>query len=81
MKITDIRLTGPVYIPTRQCEDAINILPAVMSYSFCEISTDEGITGLTIGKSGSLYKALIEEMLKPYVIGEDRGSHERHKHY
>ena len=45
MKIIDVKLTDPVYIPFRQMADAINTLPTAMTYTFLQISTDEGKIG------------------------------------
>lgn len=77
MKITDIKLSDPVYVPARQMADAINILPIVTAYTFLYVFTDEGITGIGPARSGALDKALIEELLKPYVVGEDPLNSER----
>jgi len=77
MKITDIKITDPVYIPIRQTQDAINTLPTVSSYSFCQIFTDDGVTGLGLARSGNLYRVFVEEILKPYIIGEDPMNNER----
>ena len=77
MKITDIQLSDPVYVPARQMADAINILPIVTAYTFLYVFTDEGITGIGPARSGALDKALIEELLKPYVVGEDPLNSER----
>lgn len=77
MKITDVRLSEPIYIPFRQMTDAINILPTVMPYSFVYLSTDEGVTGLSLTSGGALNKTLIEGSLKPYLIGENPLNNER----
>ena len=50
MKIIDVKLSDPVYIPVRQMTDAINVLPATMTYTFLQVFSDEGITG--IGSAG-----------------------------
>ena len=71
MKITDVQLSDPAYIPFRQMADAINVLPTAMSYSFLQVFTDEGITGIGPAHGGALNRAIIEGMLKPQVIGED----------
>ena len=72
MKITDVRLSDPVYIPFRQMADAINILPTAMPYSFLKVSTDEGITGIAPTGGGELEKVVIEGVLKKQVIGEKK---------
>lgn len=77
MKITDVKLSDPVYVPFRQMTDAINVLPTVMTYAFLQISTDEGVTGLGLAEGGALNRMLIEDMLKPQVIGEDPLNNER----
>jgi len=69
MKITDVKLSDPVYIPVRKMTDAINVLPDVMAYRFLRVFTDEGVTG--IGPAGGGSKALVEGLLKAQVIGED----------
>ncbi len=76
MKITDVRLSEPVYVPFRQMTDAINTLPTVMGYSFVHLSTDEGVSGIGITSAGSVNRAFIES-LKPYVIGENPLNNER----
>ena len=73
MKITDIRLLRPVFLPSREMGDAINVLPGVMAYGFLEVLTDEGVTGICPG--GGL-PAFVES-LKPYVVGEDPLNSER----
>ncbi len=77
MKIIDVELSDPVYIPFRQMTDAINTLPTVMTYSFLRLYTDEGVTGLSITEGGALNRLLIESSLKPYLIGEDPLDNER----
>ncbi len=77
MKITDVKLSDPVYIPFRLQTDAINTLPTIHAYSFVELHTDEGLTGLSITGGGELDRILIEQILKPYVVGEDPLNNER----
>jgi len=77
MKIIDVKLSDPVYIPVRQMTDAINVLPTAMTYTFLQVFTDEGITGIVPTQGGALNKVLIEDLLKPYVIGEDPLNTER----
>ena len=77
MKIIDVKLSDPVYIPVRQMTDAINVLPTAMTYTFLQVFTDEGITGIVPTQGGALNKVLIEDLLKPYVIGEDPLNSER----
>ena len=77
MKIIDVKLSDPVYIPVRQMTDAINVLPTTMTYTCLQVFTDEGVTGIVPAQGGALNKALIEDLLKPYVIGEDPLNTER----
>ena len=77
MKIIDVKLSDPVYIPVRQMTDAINVLPTAMTYTFLQVFTDEGMTGIVPAQGGALNKVLIEDLLKPYVIGEDPLNTER----
>ena len=77
MKITDIKLTDPLFLPTPLQTDAINTLSTVNVYTFCQVFTDEGITGFVPARGGMLNKTLIEEGLKPYVVGEDPMNNER----
>ena len=74
MKITDVKLSDPVYIPVRQMTDAINILSTFRALTFLQVFTDEGITGISPGGGMA---AFIEGVLKPYVIGEDPLNTER----
>ena len=78
MRITDLKLSEPIYVPfNKGMTDAINILPAVMTYSILNVTTDEGITGNSVLYHSSLLKVLIEESLKPCVVGEDPLNSER----
>lgn len=77
MKITDVKLTETYYVPCQAQQDAITTVPNVYPLAFCEISTDQGITGLVPAPSGDLAKAIIEEGLKPYLIGENPLHNER----
>lgn len=77
MKITDLQISEPVYIPFRQMTDAINTLPTAMSYAFLHVSTDEGVSGINLIRGGALNKVLIEDILKSQVIGEDPLNTER----
>ena len=76
MKIIDVKISEPVYIPFRQMADAINTIPTVVSYSFVHLLTDEGPSGISITGGGKLNTVLIEG-LKPYLIGEDPLNNER----
>ncbi len=77
MKIIDVKLFDPVYIPVRQMADAIAVLPTAMTLTFLQVFTDEGMTGIGTARDGALNKVLIEDSLKPYVIGEDPLNTER----
>lgn len=76
MKITDIKLTDPIFLPTELQTDSINALSRANTYTFCQVFTDEGITGFVPARGGALNGALIEA-LKPYVVGEDPMKNER----
>ena len=77
MKITDLKLTETYYIPCEPQQDAITTVPGVYPITFCQVFTDEGLTGLVPAPPGNLAKAIIEEGIKPYVIGENPLHHER----
>jgi len=77
MKITDLKVSDPIYVPFTPMTDAINTLPTAMAYMFLDVLTDEGITGVSITYGGSIAKVLIEDMLKPVVVGEDPLNSER----
>ncbi len=77
MKITDLRLSDPIYVPFRPMEDAINILPTAMAHVFCHVFTDEGVSGISITWGGPLLKVLVEDSLKAVVVGEDPLNSER----
>ena len=78
MKITDVKLSDPVYANVKQSTDATVVNPAIRASSLVQISTDEGVTGFAsigepqVGSEGvTLNKLLIEHMFKPLVVGED----------
>ena len=77
MKIIDVKLSDPIYIPIRQMTDATSVAPTVKTYTFLQVFTDEGITGIGPTRGGALDKVLIEDLLKPYVIDEDPLNTER----
>ncbi len=77
MKITDVKLTETYYVPCQPQQDAITTIPGVYPLAFCQIFTDEGITGLVPAPSGNLAKTIIEEGLKPYLVGENPLHNER----
>ncbi len=77
MKITDVKLSDPVYIPFRQMTDAINVVSTARTLAFLQVFTDEGMTGIGPTHGGTLSRVLIEGSLKPYVIGEDPLNTER----
>lgn len=77
MKIIDIKVSEPFYVPCHPQQDAITTIPGVFPFSFCQVSTDEGVTGLVPAPGGRIVKILIEEALKPYVIGENPMNNER----
>ena len=78
MKITEVKLSDPMYTNVKQSTDATVVNPAIRASSLVQISTDEGITGFAsigepqVGPEGvTLNKLLIEHMFKPLVVGED----------
>jgi L-alanine-DL-glutamate epimerase-like enolase superfamily enzyme len=77
MKITDIRITDPFFVSGQLQQDAINTLGPVSASTFCQIFTDEGVTGLVPGGGGPVNKAIIEGTLKSLVVGEDPMNSER----
>jgi L-alanine-DL-glutamate epimerase-like enolase superfamily enzyme len=77
MKITDIKISDTFYVPCAPQQDAITSIPGVNTHIFCEIFTDEGLTGFVPASGGNVTKVLIEELLKPYVVGEDPMNNER----
>lgn len=76
MKITDVTITDPVYIPARKMGDAINEIPDVMTVQFARVATDEGLAGLA-PMSGGVTATIIESALKDQLIGEDPLNTER----
>ncbi len=77
MKITDLKVSDPIYVPFKPMTDAINTVPTAMTYTFLYIMTDEDITGLSINYSGKVAQVIIEDLLKPVIIGEDPINSER----
>lgn len=77
MKITDIRITDTFYVPAQPQQDAISKLPGISLQNFCQVFTDEGVTATVPCPGGKLTKVLIEDILKPYLVGEDPMDHER----
>ena len=78
MKITDLKLSDPIYVTSVPTADAIHSSPAVRSYTFLEVYTDDGIIGMSgFFGADSLSSALIEDTLKSQVVGEDPVNTER----
>ncbi|HTK02642.1 MAG TPA: mandelate racemase/muconate lactonizing enzyme family protein [Bordetella sp.] len=77
MKITDVRLTDTLYVPCKPQADAITAIPGWNTHVFCELHTDEGLTGFVPASGGAVTKVLIEEGIKPYLLGEDPMNSER----
>lgn len=77
MKIVDVKVTDPAYVHIRPMSDSINIIPQAMAWSFVQVITDEGLIGIGPSHGGVLGKLLIEDELKPYIIGEDPLNSER----
>jgi D-arabinonate dehydratase len=80
MKVTDIKLSKPWFSSARPMADATVEVPGMRSNMILEVTTDEGISGITpitdpivqIGQEdASLIKVLVENAFKPLVIGED----------
>jgi len=76
MKITEIKLTDPIFLPVKLQTDSINTLSTANAYTFCQVSTDEGITGFVPGRGDAVTRGFIEA-LTPYVVGEDPMNNER----
>lgn len=77
MKITDIKFTDPIFLPVKLQTDSINTLSTASAYTFCQVFTDEGITGFVPARGDSVTRGFIEDTLKPYVVGEDPMNNER----
>jgi L-alanine-DL-glutamate epimerase-like enolase superfamily enzyme len=77
VKITNVTMTPALYVPAAVQQDAITSIPGVSVQQFCEVSTDAGLTGRVPAPGGNLAKVLLEEALKPYVLGEDPMDNER----
>lgn len=77
MKITDVRLSRSFYVPARPQQDAISRLPGLAVLNFCEVHTDAGLVGLVPAGGGGLTRVLVEEHLRPVILGEDPMDHER----
>jgi D-arabinonate dehydratase len=77
MKIIDVRVTDPYYVPCNPQGDAITTIPPLLAITFCEVLTDEGVIGRVPANGGGVLRALIEEQLKPYVVSEDPMDSER----
>jgi L-alanine-DL-glutamate epimerase-like enolase superfamily enzyme len=77
MQITDVKLTNPVFLPVEHQTDAINTLPLFYCLCFCQVFTDEDVTGLVPSRGDSVNRAFIEDVLKPYVQGENPMNNER----
>lgn len=77
MKITDVKITNTFYVPCKPQQDAITAIPGLNTHTFCQLHTDEGLTGFVPALGGNVTKVLIEEALKPYLVGEDPMNNER----
>jgi L-alanine-DL-glutamate epimerase-like enolase superfamily enzyme len=77
MKITDVKLSETFYVPVRVQADSINTLAGTGAYNYCQVFTDEGVTGIGFSRASGISKAFIEETLKPYIVGEDPMNNER----
>ncbi len=72
MKITDITITEPLYYDLPLQGDARNrILPGSRESTFLRVETDEGVTGIAQTSLSSEIRALILDVFKPMVVGED----------
>jgi len=72
LKITDITMTEPLYYDLPLQGDARNrILPGPRESTFLRVETDEGITGIAQASLSPEIGALILDVFKPLVVGED----------
>jgi L-alanine-DL-glutamate epimerase-like enolase superfamily enzyme len=76
MKITDITMTAPLYLPpvgTLPLGDSRwqSSGPLQRTASFLQVHTDEGITGISTSSQSSIIKSFIFDVYKPLIIGED----------
>lgn len=77
MKIVDVRVSKTYYVPCEVQADAVTTIPPYLPIAFCEVVTDDGLIGRVPANAGGVFRALIEEQLKPYAIGEDPMDSER----
>jgi len=77
VKITDVRLGPTFYVPAKPQQDAISRLPGLSVLNFCEVHTDTGLVGLVPAGGGALTRVLVEDLLRPCILGEDPMDHER----
>ena len=73
MKITDIKMMDPLYVPMAPEQDAINVvIHTVSRVTFLQVFTDERVTGISPSLGNrALNQVTLEGWLKPYLVGED----------
>jgi D-arabinonate dehydratase len=79
MKITDIRVSDPYTVPMgRGIADQINTITGPgWVQAYLEVLTDEEITGTSPCGADAVTGALIRDVLRPQVVGEDPFNFER----
>lgn len=81
MKITDLRIrriATPQYKPFTNARVTGSFLRSRWTFSIVEVFTDEGITGLAVSHSlHALSLEIIDNYLKPRIVGEDPMNFER----
>ena len=71
MKITEVKVSTLTYPEGSAVADATMAPKSAKGYTFVHILTDEGITGLGIGKSAPGIKQIVENIFAPILIGQD----------
>ena len=71
MKITEVKVSTLTYPEGSAVADATMAPKSAKGYTFVHILTDEGITGLGIGKSAPGIKQIVESIFAPILIGQD----------
>lgn len=73
MKITDITMLPPLYIPFTRQGDARGTTEGYTSIlgTFLKISTDEGIVGVSPASASPDITSFIFDVYKPLILGED----------
>jgi L-alanine-DL-glutamate epimerase-like enolase superfamily enzyme len=78
LKITDITMTDPLYLPPfpdlnyHRGDSRQSISPPLTGRScFLCVHTDEGITGISPGSLSPVIRSFVFDVFKPLVVGED----------